>query len=188
VNSLRKRYPGKKIEVWAEDEARIGLQPVIRRQWFKVGSRPKAPCQIQYKWIYVYGFVEPASGKTHWLLLPSVSLDLMQVALDSFAKEHVKKDRIIVLLWDQAGFHQSTRLTMPEGLKVFPLPAYTPELQPAERLWSTLRESIANRWVSSLDNLEDLLGKRIRNLIATPEVIQRLTGFHWILTAANDTN
>lgn len=166
----------------------MGLQPVIRRQWFRIGSRPKAPCQIQYKWIYVYGFVEPSSGKTHWLLLPSVSLDLMQLALDSFAQEHVQEDKIIVLLWDQAGFHQTARLTLPEGLEALPLPPYTPELQPAERLWPCLREAIANRWVSSLDKLEDLLCKRIKKLIKTPEVIQHLTGFQWILTATNDTN
>ncbi len=90
VADLKTRHPGKTIEVWAQDEARLGPQPVIRRQWFKIGSRPKAPCQIQYKWLYVYGFVEPASGKTHWLLLPSVNLELTQLALDSFAKEHVR--------------------------------------------------------------------------------------------------
>jgi len=161
---------------------------VIRRQWFKIGSRPKAPCQIQYKWIYVYGFVEPASGKTHWLFLPSVNLNLMQMALDSFVKEHLKEDKIIVLLWDQAGFHQSDNLNIPEGLEVFPLPPYTPELQPAERLWPSLREAIANRWVSSLNKLEVLLSKRIKQLIKTPEVIQKLTGFRWILAAINDTN
>ena len=185
---MRRQYPEKKIEIWAEDEARLGLQPVIRRQWFKKASKPRSASQTKYEWIYVYGFVEPATGKTHWLLLPTVNLELMQIALDSFAKEYISSDTIVVLLWDQAGFHQVKKLRIPQGLEILPLPPYTPELQPAERLWPSLRESIANRWISSLDQIEKLLCERIKQLLNAPLMIQRLTGFQWILNALNDTS
>ena len=130
-------------------------------QWFKVGSKPRARHRIQYKWIHVYGFVHPASGRTHWLLLPSVSCKIMQIALESFAREYVDADTLIVLLWDRAGFHQTSNMQVPEGTEFFPLPPYTPELQPAERL---------------------------RALIQTPEQTQALTGFGWILSAQNATS
>jgi len=136
--------------------------------------------------LYVYGFVEPASGKTHWLLLPSVSLELMQIALDSFAKEYLQENKIIVMLWDQAGFHQTANLDIPDGVEIFPLPPYTPELQPAERLWPCLREAIANRWIKSLDQLEAVLCNRIKKLIESPSTIQKLTGFKWILSPSLD--
>ena len=186
VAELARKHPGKKIEVWAEDEARLGLQPVIRRQWFKVGSRPRARHRIQYKWLYTYAFVHPASGRTHWLLLPSVSCTLMELALASFAKEYVKEDTLIVLLWDQAGFHQTQHMQIPDGIAFFPLPPYTPELQPAERLWPCLHETIANRWVRTMEQLEAFLSERIKALIKMPDYIQALTGFEWILLAQNN--
>ena len=185
---LKLRHPGKKIEIWAEDEARLGLQPVIRRQWFKVGSKPRACHRIQYKWIYAYGFVHPASGRTHWLLLPSVSCKIMQIALESFAREYVDDDTLIVLLWDRAGFHQTGNMQVPEGIEFFPLPPYTPELQPAERLWPSLHEAMANRWIRTLDHLEEILVERIKALIQEPEQTQALTGFGWILSAQNATS
>ena len=112
----------------------------------------------------------------------------MQEALDSFVREHARKDTLIVLLWDRAGFHQTENLHIPEGIEVFPLPPYTPELQPAERLWPSLREAVANRWIRSLDHLESLLTHRIRALMQTPETIQALTGYDWILDALKTTN
>jgi transposase len=68
------------------------------------------------------------------------------------------------------------------------LPPYTPELQPAERLWPGLQEAVANRWVRTLDHLESLLTDRIQALIKTPETIRALTGFSWILSALNATS
>lgn len=112
----------------------------------------------------------------------------MQLALESFAREYVNEDTIVVLLWDQAGFHQTGNMDVPKGIEFFPLPPYTPELQPAERLWPSLHEAMANRWIRTLDHLEEILTKRIRALIKTPEIIQALTGFKWILSAQFDTN
>lgn len=188
VEQLRKEHHGKQIKIWAEDEARIGLQPVIRRQWCKIGSKPRAVHRIQYQWIYVYGFVNPATGETHWLFLPSVSCKLTERALESFALQYGDKNKIILLLWDQAGFHQTANMQLPAGIEIFSLPPYTPELQPAERLWPSLQEAVINRWVRTLDHLESLLTDRIQALIKTPEIIRLLTGFSWILSALNATS
>jgi hypothetical protein len=76
--------------------------------------------------IFGYGFAHPASGRTHWLLLPSMNCNIMQIALESFARECINKDTIIVMLWDRAGFHQTVNMKIPEGIEFFPLPPYTP--------------------------------------------------------------
>ncbi len=112
----------------------------------------------------------------------------MELALKSFARECVDEDTIIVLLWDNAGFHQTGRMNIPDGIEFFPLPPYTPELQPAERLWPSLHEAMANRWIRTLDDLEDLLVKRIKSLINNPKPVQALTGFKWIISAQNATS
>ncbi len=97
-------------------------------------------------------------------------------------------EKIILLLWDQAGFHQGSEIDSMEGLVLFPLPPYTPELQPVERLWPLLREAIANRVIDTLDQLKKILTHRINWLIENASIIQKVTGFHWILDALKDTD
>jgi len=67
LKEIRKAHPKAEIELWAEDEARLGLKPVIRRVWAPVGKRPVARFKRGYKWTYLYGFVRPESGEVYWL-------------------------------------------------------------------------------------------------------------------------
>lgn len=67
---------------------------------------------------------------------------------------------------DQAGWHKSRDLVLPEGLHGLFLPAHSPELQPAERLWPLSNEPLANRVVTSLDELEQVQAERCRWLQA----------------------
>ncbi len=68
---------------------------------------------------------------------------------------------------------------MPDGIHLVFLPAYPPELQPAERLWPLVHEAMANRRIETLEELEDLLTERCRVLAADAEVIRSNTLFHW---------
>jgi hypothetical protein len=68
VIKLTQAYPQSRVELWCMDEHRVGLKPVIRRVWARKGQRPLIRVQQRYEWLYVYGFVHPESGDTHWLL------------------------------------------------------------------------------------------------------------------------
>ena len=57
---LRRQHPARSVELWAEDEARLGLKPIARRVWAVRGRRPTASGRTQYQWLYVYGFVRGA--------------------------------------------------------------------------------------------------------------------------------
>jgi hypothetical protein len=74
------------VEAWAHDQARRGLKPIVRRVWARRGQRPLAVSTHGYKWSYVYGFVHPYDGRTHWLILPEANTAAMQVALSDFAR------------------------------------------------------------------------------------------------------
>jgi transposase len=88
-------------------------------------------------------------------------------------------DKHIALVLDQAGWHTSSRLVIPEGLHLLFLPSPSPELQPAERLWPLSNEPLANRLFTSLDELEQVQADRCRWLQAHPEVIRGRTSYHW---------
>ena len=89
------------------------------------------------------------------------------------------KDKIILLVQDRAGWHRSQKVHLPSGIKTEFLPAYSPELQPAERLWSLVDEAIANENIESIDELEERLSKRCCVLSQMTEEIKNLTDYHW---------
>lgn len=177
---MRQAHPTAELTVWAEDEHRLGLLPVVRRVWAPKGQRPLAAVERHYEWLYVYSFVRPRTGHSWWCLFPTVSTEAMSVALATFARdEGIDADHRVVLVVDQAGWHSSAKVVLPEGVHVVFLPAASPELQPAERLWVLVDEPVANRAFANLDALEDVLVDRCRTLEAEPARLAAHTRFHW---------
>lgn len=181
---LQRDFPDRVVEVWAEDEGRLGLKPITRYMWWCQGIRPVVRQCRRYQWLHVFGFVHPATGRSEYLLLPFVNTAAMQIALNEFAKyANPEGKKIIVLLVDRAGWHRTKELTVPTGIRLFPLPPYSPELMPVERVWPLLRESVANRPIQTLDRLERLLINRCRYLIDHRALIQQHAGYEWIVKA-----
>jgi DDE superfamily endonuclease len=168
-----------RVETWAQDEARLGLQPVLRRVWAPRGKRPIAWVNPRYEWLSVDGFVHPPTGETSWLTMAGVNVEALEAALAAFADDGgIDATHRVVLVVDRAGWHTSKRRALPEGLTLWFLPAYTPQLNPAERLWPLVREAVANRPVSTLDALEVVVGERCVTLSDAPLPIHALTNYH----------
>jgi transposase len=161
LQQIRQAHPQDQIELWSMDEHRVGLKPVMRRVWARKGHRPVIRVQQRYEWLYVYGFLHPESGKTHWLLLPTVNVDVFSIALAHFVVSvGAGSEKQIVLVLDRAGWHSSQMLMVPDGIHLVFLPPYSPELQPAEHLWPFTNEAIANRHFETLDALQEAQAKR----------------------------
>ncbi len=95
-----------------------------------------AKVRRRYEWLYVYAFVRPTTGEVHWLILPTVKVEVFSMALSEFAKEvGASEDKRILLVLDQAGWHTGKEVEVPEGIHLEFLPSHSPELQPTERLW-----------------------------------------------------
>lgn len=162
------------------DEHRLGLKPLLRRIWVPWWENPIAKVQWRYEWVWVYGFVHPASGETYWWIMPKVNIDLFNRVLADFAQHFgLGQHKQVLLSVDQAGWHTSDKVVLPEGLHLEFLPPYSPELQPAERLWSILDEPIANRIFEKIEDLEQVLCDRCCALLKQHEFIRGLTHFHW---------
>lgn len=177
---MQAAHPAAVVEVWAQDESRVGLKPIVRRVWSPKGVRPLAVGYHRYHWLYLSGFVQPTTGTTTWLLVPCMNLTTMQLALEQFAHQHqLGLDKHAILVLDNAGWHTSRQLVVPVGIHLMHLPPATPELQPAERLWPLVREALANELFADLDALEERLVQRCQTLSRMPAVIQSHTQFHW---------
>jgi transposase len=114
-----------------------------------------------------------------------VDAKVFSLALYHFAEEvGAGKDKRILLVLDQAGWHTGKEVEVPEGIHLGFLPARSPELQPAERLWPLANEAVANRLFEDLDELEDALVERCVALLEQTELIRSLTLYHWWPRAA----
>jgi hypothetical protein len=180
LEALREAHPGSEVELWAEDEARLGLKPVTRRVWAPVGQRPTARFKRSYKWTYLYGFDHPRSGRVFWMILPTVNTELFSLALEEFAREvGAGEDKHVVLVVDQAGWHTGGEVKLPEGIHLEFLPSGSPELQPAERLWPLSNEALANGLFEQIEQIEQALVHRCVQLLDEAELIAGLTNYHW---------
>lgn len=177
--------PDAEVELWAQDEMRLGLKPVLRRVWAPRGRRPVARARRRYEWVYLYGFVRPKTGEAFWLVLPMVGARAFSLALAQFAEwVGAGLDKRVVLVLDRAGWHIGGEVEVPEGVELELLPSRSPELQPAERLWPLVNERVANRPFSGLDQLEDALVERCLALSERPDVVRSHTLYHWWPDAA----
>jgi hypothetical protein len=150
-----------------------------------VGKRPVARFNRGYKWTYLYGFVRPQSGEVYWLILPTVNVELFSMALREFAKEvGAGKDKHVLLVVDQAGWHTGKELEIPEGIDLEFLPSGSPQLQPAERLWPLTNEGVANGLFEEIEQIEQALMERCMQLLDQTETIKGLTNYHWWPQAA----
>ena len=87
VLRLKEAYPTAKVELWCEDEHRLGLKPIVRKVWSPTGQRPLVEAHQRYEWTYLYAFARPKSGEVHWLILPTVNARVFSSALEHFARE-----------------------------------------------------------------------------------------------------
>jgi transposase len=172
------KHPDKPVEVWATDEHRIGLKPIIRRVWAPKGQRPIALGHHRYKWLYVTAFVQPISGEVFWYVSNGVSKPFFAALLALFAREAgAGRERILVLGLDNAGWHTAPNLVVPDGIRLVYLPRYSPELQPAEHLWPVLDEPLANQYFETLADLEHVVTERCRVLNGDQLKLDLDTGF-----------
>jgi transposase len=173
-------FPHATVELWAVDEHRIGLKPIVQKVWTLPGQRPVTPVEHRYAWRYLVGFVHPASGRTVFHLASTVNIPLFEVELAAFAREvGASPCKQIVLILDQAGWHASVKLRVPEHVHLLFLPPYSPELQPAEHLWSLTNTVLTNRHFVDIEELEDAQARRCVALQQRRDLIRSATCFHW---------
>ena len=164
--------------MWFQDEARIGQQGTLTTVWAEKGSRPTAVKQTEYDWIYLFGAVHPQTGNSSALLTPTVNTGYMNHHL-RFISEQAGPEVHVILVLDQAGWHTAKGLEVPENITLLYLPAYSPELNPIERLWSYLKSHyLSNRVYADYEQLLDA-GKQAWNRIR-PERLSSICQAQWI--------
>jgi transposase len=147
------RGPGVRVEVWFQDEARVGQQGTLTRVWAERGSRPSAVKQTEYDWCYLFAAVNPLTGASSALVTPTVNTHFMNEHL-RFISRDAGEGVHVVLVLDNAGWHVAKALRVPANVTLLYLPPYSPELNPVERVWGFMRSHyLSNRVYRDYDEL-----------------------------------
>jgi len=167
------------IEIWFQDEARIGQKNGLVRQWARRGSRPRQPADRRYENAYLFGAICPARGVGAALALPFAGAEAMQLHLDEISR-HVAEGAHAVLVLDRAGWHTTAKLDMPANVTPILPPSRAPELNPVENVWRYLRANwLSNRVFETYDDIIDAARQARPNLIAQPETITSIEMRKW---------
>jgi transposase len=130
---------GKPIEVWFQDEARVGQKGSLEYIWAPVGSRPAMVRDNRHDSVYLFGAVCHARGVGATIIMPSVNTEAMNEHLKEISTQ-VSLGAHAVVLCDGAGWHQQgKRLITPDNITLLRIPSYSPELNPMENILDYLR-------------------------------------------------
>ena len=168
-----------------QDEARFGRISDTRYCWARRPLRPMVKAMLTHQYTYAYGAVSPVDGKFDSLVLPHVNTECMQLFITEIARRYTEEN--IVMVVDGAGWHQSKSFVMPSNLKLHFLPPYSPELNPQEHIWDELREKyFHNQAFDSMEPLEERLLVGLRHLEQSPDIVQSISAWDWILNSVSN--
>lgn len=171
--------PGTAIELWWQDEARVGQKNTLPRRWARRGSRPSAPKDQRTAYAYIFGAICPEKGKGAGLVLPRCDSEAMSLHLAEIS-QCVDLGSHAVLILDGAGWHSAHDVIVPRNITLLTLPPCAPELNPVENVWQFLRDNwLGDRIFRSYDDIVERCCRAWNRLIEQPWKIMSLGLREW---------
>ena len=181
MQDVAARHPeAERIELWFEDEARIGQKGRVTQVWWPRGLRPRAVRDHRFTSAQLFGAVCPERGQGIVLVLPEADTAAMNLLLAELGQALPVRSHAVLVL-DRAGWHISDALQIPGNVTLVHLPSHAPELNPVEKVWQYLRD----RWLSHLvlpdyRAVLDAACDAWSALCAEPGRLRSLTCFPWL--------
>ena len=157
------------------DEMRIGLRGMVRRVWGHRGVKVRQLLQLVYEWRYLFLVVDGRKGKLYWSWIDSMKADMMAAAVNGLKQQ----TEVTAIVWDGAASHRG-ELVRGVGLPLIGLPPYSPELNPAERVFEEVRRWIEGRAYPSLEDKVEAVDTFLTKLESDPNRVRGLAGWEWI--------
>ena len=158
-----------RYELHFEDETHLETNPNLGRVWHRIGQQPILPAAGTNRRLTVFGSVE-ALGRGRVEVLgaraDSAGFGRYLAALDA---RHAATGREVILVYDNGSCHtsqvsQQALAERAEWLEVVPLSRYSPELNPKEREWRTLKRDHRSHLAPTLRVFVDELVAGLRRL------------------------
>ena len=167
------------MRYWSEDESRMGLHTIQRKKLTGRGIKPQGKMQWDFIYLWLYGAVEPLTGESFFYEFTHLDTVCFEKFLELFSRKYPLNLHIIQV--GKVWFHSSLNLSIPENVILLFQPAYSPEVNPIERLWGYIKEQLKWLRFEHIEELRAVVQKELKKL--TLEVIASLTGWQFILDA-----
>lgn len=171
------------MNLYFQDEARFGMMTHLGKYLTASGIKPIVSYQHVFKTTYLYASYSPINGDSFVWEINGVDTIIFEAYLKEFSKYKPKEYKIVVI--DNAGFHSTKNIEVPENIFLLRIPPYTPELNPCEQVWQYIKNRYRNQRFESMENLRDWLHQTINKM--TSETIKSITGNHHYINAFNTT-
>lgn len=155
------RFFGVKLKVLFTDEASLRRDGTLHRGWFKRGETPEIPeSGGRFESVKLIGAVDQQDGRFHLKMASDkITLEVYADFLAYLSDQH--KDKLLIIVHDNAPWHGAKNLSKllgergVENILVIRLPKYSPDMNPCEKLWKWMRETVTHcRYYGSLGELK----------------------------------
>lgn len=156
------------------DEMRVGLMGQVRRVWAPRGATLIQEREFAYEWAYLNLAVDVQRGEVYWDWTENMQATSIAPNVQDWAAQGLD-----AVVWDQAPGHGGTAYDTVELVRI-QQPAYSPELNPAERIFEELRARVEGEVYGTLEAKQAAVETELEKLAADPERVKRLAGWDWI--------
>lgn len=153
--------------------------PIHRKRITGKGIRPLISSEIRREYYYLFGMIEPLTGKDFMFELPGLETQTMQLFMDEFALED--KESLHFILVDNGSSHTTEKLKVAENIVFIFLPANAPELNPIERFWKELKDWLSDYQPETLEEVRELVSKGLKTF--SEKAKSSITSFEYLMTA-----
>lgn len=158
---------------------RIGQKNTTTYQWAPCGTRPRQPVDLRYDNAYLFGAVCPGRDTGAALVMPRSNTEAMQHHLKEISRTVARGSHAIVLM-DQASWHTTGQLAVPDNLSIVFIPPASPELNPTENVWQYLRQTyLGNRIFQNYDDIVNRACQAWCALLGEPGRITSIAHRDW---------
>lgn len=179
---LPKNIDKSSVDIWSQDETRVGQQGSLTRIWAKRGTRPRKVRQQQFISTYIYGAACHETGESCALILPYANTQAMNMLLQELSSG-IRPHRHVALLMDNAGWHRSITLIIPTNITLIPLPPYAPELNAMEQIWEWVKNHfLSNQCYGVYEDIVTMACYAWNQLAQNVDLVKSIIHRDWIIT------
>ena len=160
------------INLYFEDESRFGLLTILRRMITAKGIKPVAPFLHRFDNLYLFGAFSPITGSSCLLEMPHCNSQTFRVFINQLSLQNPEEFKILIL--DNGAFHHAKSIHLPQNMAFIFLPPYSPELNPAEKMWRHFKDRVSIIAYHSLESLQHKLSEVIK--ATSPQIIKSICG------------
>lgn len=156
---------------------RLGLQGQVRRVWASRGVEVVQPQQFVFEWCYLLLGVNPRTGAIQWDWIDSMKVVDLKPALEQWDVDGI--------IWDRAPSHRAQDIEALDFEAIYQ-PAYSPELNPVERLFEELRRAVEGRIYDTLEDKQQAVEAVLQQWETQPDLVQSIAGWDWLCKALDE--